>query len=91
MGDADERQQVVLAQRVERDVARDDELVVAAVVGERRRVERARREQLGVHPRHARGRVAQALVGEVDAERDEQVVGGAFGRGQVDARQAPPR
>ena len=37
VGDADERQQVVLAQRVERDVAGDDELVVAAVVGERRR------------------------------------------------------
>ena len=40
VGDADERQQVVLAQRVERDVACDDELVVAAVVGERRRRER---------------------------------------------------
>ena len=37
VGDADEGQQVVLAERVERDVPGDDELVVAAVVGERRR------------------------------------------------------
>jgi hypothetical protein len=48
MRDADERQQVVLADRAERDAAREDELVVALVVGERRQVERARAEQLGV-------------------------------------------
>src|SRR3712207_8983680 len=33
VGDAVERQQVVLAQRVERDLRGDDELVVGAVVG----------------------------------------------------------
>ena len=40
--DAAERQQVVLAQRVERDVGDDDEFVVALVVRERRRGERLR-------------------------------------------------
>ena len=83
--DADEREQVVLTQRVERDVARDDELVVAAVVGEARRREGARGQQFGVHARDARGRVREALVGEVGAERDEEVARGALGRMQVDA------
>ena len=48
VGDALEREQVVLAERVERDVAGEDELVVALVVGEGREVERPGREQLGV-------------------------------------------
>ena len=60
--DARERQEVVLAERVERDPARHDELVVAAVVRERRRREGRRRQQLGVHARHAARRVAPALV-----------------------------
>src|ERR687897_637787 len=51
VGDADERQEVVLAQRVEGDPGRDDELVVAAVVRERGRHERRGRQQLRVHAR----------------------------------------
>src|SRR3954452_10525382 len=45
---ADERQQVVLAQGDERDVASDDQLVVVLVVREGRESELARAEQLGV-------------------------------------------
>ena len=40
MGDADERQQVVLAHRLHRDRAGDDQLVVSGVVGEGGQVER---------------------------------------------------
>ena len=40
VGDAVKRQQVVHAQRLERDITHDDELVVALVVGERGQVER---------------------------------------------------
>jgi hypothetical protein len=69
--DADERQQVVLAHRVERDARRDNELVVAAIVREGRRRERRRRQHLRIHARHSARCVAQALVGQVDAERLE--------------------
>ena len=73
MRDAVERQQVVHAQRVERDRARDDQLVVAVLVGERRRRERLRRQQLGVGVGHPARRVPQPRGVEVGAERAEQV------------------
>src|SRR3712207_776297 len=53
VGDAHEREQMVLAQRVEGNAGGDDELVVAAVVGERNGAERRRRQQLRVHAGHA--------------------------------------
>src|SRR5215213_2628197 len=81
MGDAAERQQVVLAQGVERDVARYDELVVTAVVRERGGVEVRGRQQLGVHGGHPARRIAPRLVVEVDAERGQEVGRRALGRG----------
>ena len=62
--DADERQHVVLADRVHRDVSGEHQLVVALVVGERREVERARAE----HLRRRRGPCG-AVCPAVDARR----------------------
>ena len=73
--DADERQQVVLAQGVELDLAGDDQLVVAAVVGERGRAERLRRELLDVRVDHPPRRLCQRPVLDVDAERLQQLGG----------------
>ena len=82
--DAGERQQVMLAEGVERDVADDDELVVLAVVRERRRFERLDGLELLVHSRDAAGRVAQRLVVEVVAEAGQQIGGGLLDLGQID-------
>ena len=82
--DADEGQQVVLAQRREGDVPGDDELVVALLVRERRQAERARLEQLGVRRRHPPRGVAQRLARDVLPERDEQVGDGCGGGCLVD-------
>jgi hypothetical protein len=68
-----ERQQVMHAQRAARNRARENELVVALVVGERRRPERLRRQHLRICGRHAPRRLAQARLGHVGAERAEQV------------------
>ena len=59
--DAEEREHVVLADRVHRDAARQHQLVVALVVGERGEVEGARAEHLGV------GRAIRRGVSAVDA------------------------
>ena len=83
--DAVEGQQVVHAQRVKRDVAHDDELVVAGVVGERRQRERLLRQQLRERGGDAARRVAQAGLADVAAERDEQAADGVLRRAQVDA------
>jgi hypothetical protein len=79
MGCADERQHVVLAHRVHRNAARQDQLVVVLIVGEGGEVERAWAEHLGVGLRHAPRRVGQRLVLGADAQRDEKVRGGALG------------
>jgi hypothetical protein len=89
VGHARERQQVVRAERVERDRRRHDELVVA-LVGERGRAERLGRQQLGVGAGHARGRRDQIVLGGVHAERGEQV-GGGRGRGGDVGRHADVR
>ena len=86
VGHADERDQVVLAEGVERDRPGDDELVVALIVGEGRGRERLRREQLGVRLGHAQRRLAQPLGLRVDAERDQQLVHAVGGPLEVDAR-----
>src|SRR6476469_5577223 len=79
-----ERQQVVFAHRPHRDRARQYQLVVVLVVRERRQVERARREQLGVGPGHPPGSVAQALGIQRNAQRREELAGGAFRSGEID-------
>ena len=79
-----ERQQVVHAERVERDRPRDDQRVVAVLVGEARRREGLRREQLRVGVGDAPRRVAQVLGLDVGAERQEEVARGAAGGGVVD-------
>jgi hypothetical protein len=76
MGDTHERQQVVFAHRPHRDRARQYQLVVVLVVRERRQVERARREQLGVGPGHPLGSVAQALGVKRNAQRREELASG---------------
>jgi hypothetical protein len=58
VGDSVKRQKVVLAQRVERDLAHEHELVVVLVVRERRRLERFRGQELRVSRRDAAGRIA---------------------------------
>ena len=82
VGHAVEREQVVLAQRVEGDRGGHDHLVVA-LVGERRRVELARGEHLGERGRDAPRRLGEALTGEVGAQGDQQIARGDLGRGQV--------
>jgi hypothetical protein len=84
VSDPVERQEVVFAQRLERDVAGQHQLVVALVVGERGQVERAGREQLGVGARHPLGRLGQVLRRRVVAERDEQVANRPGGGVEVD-------
>ena len=83
VGDAVKWQQVVFAEGVERDVARDHELVVALVVWEGGEVERLGGEHLGVHARHSPGGVCERLVGDVRAQGMEQVSGRVLGRGDV--------
>jgi hypothetical protein len=87
--DADERQQVVLAHRPDRDVPGENQFVVPLVIGERGQVERARGEQFGVRVDHPAGRVPDAVVRQVQAERLEQVGGGSFGRDEVAPRCGP--
>ena len=84
-----ERQQVVLAEGVERDVAGDHELVVALVVREGGEVERLGGEHLGVHARHSPGGVRERLVGDVRAQGMEQVSGRVLGRSDVHGRSKP--
>jgi hypothetical protein len=79
---------VVLAQRVERDVPGQHQLVVALVVGERGEVELARGEQLAVGGGHPAGGVGHMRVVGVLAQRHQQVADGQLGGDRVDGR--PP-
>jgi hypothetical protein len=87
--DALERQHVVLAQRLDRDVAGQHEFVVALVVRERGQVELARCQHLGVCVRHPARGVGQVVAVRVPAERLEQIRHRSLRRGQVDPRPAP--
>src|SRR5687767_13710822 len=82
--DAEERQHVVFAERVERDLARDHQLVVAAVVWKRRRVERRWPQELRVHRGDPAWRVREALGREVGAHCAEELGGGAFSPLEID-------
>ena len=79
-----ERQQVMHAQRVERDRLRDDQPLVAVLVRERRRPEGRRREQLRVGLGNAARGLAQAVGADVGAERAQQVADGVLQRLVVD-------
>ena len=80
------RQQVVHAERVERDCPDDDQLVVALVVGEGRGIERLRCQQLGVGGDHSAWGVSHALVGQVGPQRAKQVLRGLLGGVCIDPR-----
>ena len=79
-----EREHVVLAERVERDVPSQNELVVVLVVGERGGVGRAGRERLGVGRGDSTRCVARVLVVDVLAERGGELGDGALGASSVD-------
>jgi hypothetical protein len=66
---------MVLAERMERDVAGHDQLVVVAVVRERRGVERLRGELLDVGLDHAPRGLRERAVLYISAERLEQFLG----------------
>jgi hypothetical protein len=60
------------AERLEGDVAHDDQLVVALVIGKRGGIEWHRGQELGKSAGHPPGRLPQALVREVGAKRDQK-------------------
>src|SRR5207248_11404206 len=64
---------------MEADVARDDELVVALVVRERRQPERLRLEEVTEGLRNPARGLPEALVGHVDAVRLQQILHRALG------------
>jgi hypothetical protein len=67
----------------------DDQLVVAVVVGKRRRPEGLGRKQLGVGVGHPARGLLKALGIDVGAERPQEVAGRALNRCVVDlARRA---
>ena len=74
----------MFAERLKGNVAREDELVVALVVRERREIERLRCQQLRIGTDDPTGRLAQMLRRAVAPERDEKVSHRLFGRGNVD-------
>jgi hypothetical protein len=87
VGGAVEGQEVVLAQRVEGDVAGQHQLVVALVVGEGGEAERPGCEHLGVGGGDPPGRVGQVVVVVgVAAQGDQQVGDRLLGGGEVDQR-----
>ena len=76
VGDADERQHVVLAQGPHRDVAHEHQLVVLLAVGEGGHLERPRAEQLGVGVHQPARRVGQVVLVDRHTEGCEHLGGG---------------
>ena len=89
VGDADEGQHVVLAERLQRQVLHQHELVVTLVVGERGEVEVRAAGHLDQGPSHPARGLDEVLVVQVQAQGDEQVSGGPLRRGGVDVRPRP--
>ena len=85
MRHAVERQQVVHAQRLERDVADQHELVVA-LVGKDGRAELGRRQELGERGGDPARRVEQIGCVGVGADRAQQVPRGSLCGGEVELR-----
>src|SRR6266478_4252902 len=75
VADADQRKQVMFADRPDRYGAGEDKLVIAFVVGEGCQVKRAWREQLGVGAGHAARGIAHALGIEGNAQRPYELLG----------------
>ena len=87
--DADEGQHVVLAERLQRQVLHQYELVVTLVVGERGEVELRAAGHLDQGPSHPARGLDEVLVVQVQAQGDEQVSRGPLRRGGVDVRPRP--
>jgi hypothetical protein len=85
------RQEMMHAQRVKRDRADEHELVMAALVGERRRAERLRGEQLRIGVDHPPRTLARLLAHQLRAERDEQLGSCPLGGSAVDRAALNPR
>ena len=83
-----ERQQMVLAQRLHRDVLGQNEFVVPLVVRERGQLELPRRQHLGVRVRHPARGLGQVRALRVPAERDQQIGDRPLRGGQIDLRPA---
>ena len=87
-----EGQQVMHAQRVKGDRPGHDQLVVAVVVGKRRRPEGLGCEQLGVGVGHAARRLLERFAIDVGAERPQELARRAlYGRVVDLARRAMAR
>ena len=89
MRDPGERQQVVLADRPERDVTSEYQLVVGLVVGERGRCEGGRGEQLRIGAGHPQRRVGELVLTDVDTQREEELPCGSGRRRQIGGRVVP--
>src|SRR4051794_10756926 len=76
---------MVLAHAGERDVAGEDQLVIALVVAERGQGELSRGEELRIGLRHATRRIGQTLLADVEAKCREERGGGVLRRDQVHA------
>jgi hypothetical protein len=77
------RKEVMHTKRMERDRTDQHKLVIALLVGERRRAERLRRQQLGVCLDHSSRRVTQRLYPKVSAERNKKVGSRSLSRSPV--------
>src|SRR5215208_939687 len=84
MSDPLEWEEMVLAKRVERDRARDHELVVPLVVREGRRAKRGRTEKLGVCVGDPARRVAKGVGAEVLSQGGEEVANRPLSGVEVD-------
>ena len=87
VGVAHEREEVVLADAVEGDVADEHDLVVLFVEGLREvhpRILPEAAEHLGVHPRHAGGRFEQAFAVGILPDGGEDFTDGPLDAGVVD-------
>ena len=80
-----EREQVVHAERVERNRSSHDQLVVALVVRKGGRSEGVWREQLGIGVGHPPGRVVERRGIDVGTNRPEQIARRPLQGGVIDA------
>ena len=79
-----EREEVVLAERAERDVPYQYQLVVGLVIRKRREVERLGVQQLGIGVSHTSRRSGQVLGVGIATEGDEQVTYCPLGGIEID-------
>jgi hypothetical protein len=89
MGEAGERQQVVLADDAERDRAGQHQLVVPLIVGEGGQPQRPGVEQFRVRAGHPGRGLPHFLAVDVDAQRGQEIGRGPAGRVDIDAGDGP--